>query len=118
MLLISLITMTHIVSTSDYEQRMEEELFFHTIERLMWRSISCEKVGEEVRGVDVDPEEEPVKWRLVRVQNQIRLKKEFGGELTYAHNVDTYQVRQDGQTLIFELNQRQRTVQCRNKDSS
>ncbi|WP_455687024.1 hypothetical protein [Exiguobacterium artemiae] len=99
------------------EQRMEEELFFHTIERLMWRSISCEKVGEEVHGIDVDPEEEPVKWRLVRVQNQIRLKKEFGGELTYAHDIKSYQVQQNGQTLVFELNQRQRIVQCKRKVS-
>ncbi|WP_404276187.1 hypothetical protein [Exiguobacterium undae] len=118
MLLISLITMTQIVSQPQEEQLMEEELFFHTIERLMWRSISCGKVGEEVHGVDVDPEEEPVKWRLVRVQNQIRLKKEFGGELTYAHDVEHYQVRQDGQTLNFELNQRQRTVQCKKGGSS
>ncbi|MCT4792456.1 MULTISPECIES: hypothetical protein [Exiguobacterium] len=110
--------MTQIVSTAHQEQRMDEELFFHTIERLMWRSTSCEKQGDEVHGVDVDPEEEPIKWRLVRVQNQIRLKKEFGGELTYAHDVTHYQVRQEGRTLIFELNQRQRTVQCKNTGSS
>ncbi|WP_449403764.1 hypothetical protein [Exiguobacterium artemiae] len=73
--MISLIAMTQIVSTAHQEQRMDEELFFHTIERLMWRSTSCEKQGDEVHGVDVDPEEEPIKWRLVRVQNQIRLKK-------------------------------------------
>ncbi|WP_251132500.1 MULTISPECIES: hypothetical protein [unclassified Exiguobacterium] len=118
LLLLGLLTMTQLVSNANQTEWMEEDLFFHTVERLMWRSIECGLVGEELRGRDVDPGEEPIKWRLVRVQNQIRLKKEFGGELTYAHDVTHYRIKEDGARIVIELNQRSRTYACKKPGSS
>ncbi len=105
--------MTQLVTNANQIERMEEQLFFHTVERLMWRSIECSVVGEELRGKDVDPGEEPIKWKLVRVQNQIRLKKEFGGELTYASDVSDYRIKAEGAQVTIELNQRVRTFTCK-----
>lgn len=105
--------MTQLVTNANQTERMEEQLFFHTVERLMWRSIECSVAGEELRGKDVDPGEEPIKWRLVRVQNQIRLKKEFGGELTYASDVSDYRIKAEGAQVTIELNQRTRTFTCK-----
>jgi len=97
---------------------MNEELFFHTVERLMWRSTMCERVGDEIRGIDVNPGETAEKWRLVRVQDQLRLKKEQGGELTYARDVKHYTVTGDAEILSIQLNDSRRSFRCVRKDSS
>ncbi|WP_047396458.1 hypothetical protein [Exiguobacterium sp. ZWU0009] len=97
---------------------MNEELFFHTVERLMWRSTMCERLGDEIRGMDVDPGETAEKWRLVRVQDQLRLKKEQGGELTYARDVKQYTVTGDAEILSIQLNDSRRSFRCVRKDSS
>ena len=97
---------------------MNEELFFHTVERLMWRSTMCERVGDEIRGMDVNPGETAEKWRLVRVQDQLRLKKEQGGELTYAREVKHYTVTGDAEILSIQLNDSRRSFRCVRKDSS
>lgn len=97
---------------------MNEELFFHTVERLMWRSTMCERVGDEIRGMDVNPVEAAEKWRLVRVQDQLRLKKEQGGELTYARDVKHYTVTGDAEILSIQLNDSRRSFRCVRKDSS
>ena len=97
---------------------MNEELFFHTGERLMWRSTMCERVGDEIRGMDVNPGETAEKWRLVRVQDQLRLKKEQGGELTYARDVKQYTVTGDAEILSIQLNDSRRSFRCVRKDSS
>jgi len=97
---------------------MNEELFFHTVERLMWRSTMCERVGDEIRGMDVNPGEMAEKWRLVRVQDQLRLKKEQGGELTYARDVKHYTVTGDAEILSIQLNDSRRSFRCVRKDSS
>lgn len=97
---------------------MNEELFFHTVERLMWRSTMCERLGDEIRGMDVNPGETAEKWRLVRVQDQLRLKKEQGGELTYALNVKQYIVTGDAEILSIQLNDSRRSFRCVRKDSS
>lgn len=97
---------------------MNEELFFHTVERLMWRSTMCERVGDEIRGMDVNPGETAEKWRLVRVQDQLRLKKEQGGELTYASDVKHYTVTGDAEILSIQLNDSRRSFRCVRKDSS
>lgn len=97
---------------------MNEELFFHTVERLMWRSTMCERVGDEIRGMDVNPGETAEKWRLVRVQDQLRLKKEQGGELTYARDVKHYTVTGDAKILSIQLNDSRRSFRCVRKDSS
>ncbi|WP_215148134.1 hypothetical protein [Exiguobacterium sp. s91] len=97
---------------------MNEELFFHTVERLMWRSTMCERVGDEIRGMDVNPGETAEKWRLVRVQDQLRLKKEQGGELIYARDVKQYTVTGDAEILSIQLNDSRRSFRCVRKDSS
>ncbi|UKS57625.1 hypothetical protein K6T22_04805 [Exiguobacterium acetylicum] len=97
---------------------MNEELFFHTVERLMWRSTMCERVGDEIRGMDVNPGETAEKWRLVRVQDQLRLKKEQGGELTYARDVKHYMVTGDAEIISIQLNDNRRSFRCVKKDSS
>jgi len=97
---------------------MNEELFFHTVERLMWRSTMCERVGDEIRGMDVNPGESAEKWRLVRVQDQLRLKKEQGGELTYARDVKHYMVTGNAEIISIQLNDNRRSFRCVKKDSS
>ncbi|QZY87673.1 hypothetical protein [Exiguobacterium acetylicum] len=97
---------------------MNEELFFHTVERLMWRSTMCERVGDEIRGMDVNPGETAEKWRLVRVQDQLRLKKEQGGELTYARDVKQYTVTDHAEIISIQLNDSRRSFRCVRKDSS
>jgi len=97
---------------------MNEELFFHTVERLMWRSTMCERVGDEIRGMDVNPGETAEKWRLVRVQDQLRLKKEQGGELTYARDVKHYTVTSTSEILSIQLNDSKRSFRCVKTDSS
>jgi len=97
---------------------MNEELFFHTVERLMWRSTMCERVGEEIRGMDVNPGEAAEKWRLVRVQDQLRLKKEQGGELTYARDVKHYMITGNAEIISIQLNDNRRSFRCVKKDSS
>lgn len=97
---------------------MNEKLFFHTVERLMWRSTMCERVGDEIHGMDVNPGETAEKWRLVRVQDQLRLKKEQGGELTYARDVKHYTVTGDAEILSIQLNDSRRSFRCVRKDSS
>lgn len=97
---------------------MNEELFFHTVERLMWRSTMCERVGDEIRGMDVNPGETAEKWRLVRVQDQLRLKKEQGGELTYARDVKHYMVTGNAEIISIQLNDNRRSFRCVKKDSS
>jgi len=97
---------------------MNEELFFHTVERLMWRSTMCERVGDEIRGMDVNPGETAEKWLLVRVQDQLRLKKEQGGELTYARDVKHYTVTSTAEILSIQLNDSKRSFRCVKTDSS
>lgn len=97
---------------------MNEELFFHTVERLMWRSTMCERLGDEIRGMDVNPGETAEKWRLVRVQDQLRLKKEQGGELTYARDVKHYMVTGNAEIISIQLNDNRRSFRCVKKDSS
>jgi len=97
---------------------MNEELFFHTVERLMWRSTMCERVGDEIRGMDVNPGETAEKWRLVRVQDQLRLKKEQGGELTYPRDVKHYTVTSTAEILSIQLNDSKRSFRCVKTDSS
>ncbi|MCY1691890.1 hypothetical protein OVA29_15575 [Exiguobacterium sp. SL14] len=75
----------------------------------MWRSTMCERVGDEIRGMDVNPGETAEKWRLVRVQDQLRLKKEQGGELTYARDVKHYMVTGDAEIISIQLNDNRRS---------
>lgn len=117
LMLLALLTLTSIVRPPEIN-RMSEALFFHTVERLMWRSTMCERVGDEIRGMDVNPGEAAEKWRLVRVQDQIRLRKEQGGELTYARDVKQYTVTGDLEILSIQLNDSKRSFHCRKKDSS
>ncbi len=117
LLLLAILTLTPLVRPPEVN-RMNEELFFHTVERLMWRSTMCERVGDEIRGMDVNPGETSEKWRLVRVQDQLRLKKEQGGELTYARDVKHYVVTGDAEVLSIQLNDSRRSFRCIRKDSS
>ncbi len=78
----------------------------------------CERVGDEIRGMDVNPGETAEKWRLVRVQDQLRLKKEQGGELTYARDVKHYTVTSAAEILSIQLNDSKRSFRCVKTDSS
>ncbi|WP_313533160.1 hypothetical protein [Exiguobacterium sp.] len=117
LLLLAILTLTPLVHPPEVN-RMNEELFFHTVERLMWRSTMCERVGDEIRGMDVNPGETAEKWRLVRVQDQLRLKKEQGGELTYARDVKHYTVTSTAEILSIQLNDSKRSFRCVKTDSS
>ncbi len=78
----------------------------------------CERVGDEIRGMDVNPGETAEKWRLVRVQDQLRLKKEQGGELTSARDVKHYTVTSTAEILSIQLNDSKRFIRCVKTDSS
>lgn len=104
MLLFGTIELTRFFMKPPVVKTMDEELFFHTIERLMWRSSDCQAVSTELRGTDMDPTQAPTGWRLLRVGSQIRLKKEFGGELVYAQNVNRFVVSAEEGRIRIELN--------------
>ncbi len=119
MLLFGTMELTRFFMKPPVVKTMDEELFFHTIERLMWRSSDCQAVSTELRGTDTDPTQAPTGWRLLRVGTQIRLKKEFGGELVYAQNVNHFVVSaEEGRIRIVLNDSPSRTFTCDKVDSS
>jgi len=105
MLLLGMIELSRLFVNPPAVKTMEEELFFHTVERLMWRSSDCRVVASELQGTDMDPSQAPTGWRLLRVGTQIRLKKEFGGELVYAQNVSRFVISAKEGWVRIELNE-------------